>query len=250
MSVELAIEAPRVDSQAVDRRFYFFMTVWLAALAIAGFAPKSIGILVGSVPVPPPLAHLHAFAMVSWLLLLVAQAGLVNAGRRDLHMRLGLVSVGLVPAILVLGAISTVVAYYGAVKFGAGAIVANVLFLQLRFFIMFPTLMIWALAVRTRDPETHKRVMILTTAALLGAAFGRMTWIPGNNLLVTNDVASSLELVALAPAYIYDFVRFGRLHRAYVIGLALALPWIVATHFVWNTPWWKAAADTLMGVSR
>ena len=65
MSAELAVEAPRVDSQAIDRRFYFFMTVWIAALAIAGFAPKSAGILAGGIPIPPLIVHVHAAAMVS-----------------------------------------------------------------------------------------------------------------------------------------------------------------------------------------
>jgi hypothetical protein len=83
----------------------------------------------------------------------------------------------------------------------------------------------------------------------LGAAFGRMDWIPGNNLLVTNDVASALEFVALAPALIYDLVRFGRVHRAYVIGVALAVAWAIGTHVVWNASWWRTAADALMGVS-
>jgi len=135
------------------------------------------------------------------------------------------------------------------VEAGAGAIVANVLFLQVRFFIMFPALLIWALAARSRDPETHKRVMILATVMPLGAAFGRMDWIPGNDLFVTNDVASALEFVALAPALIYDLVRFGRVHRAYVIGVALAGAWAIGTHFAWNAAWWRTAADALMGVS-
>lgn len=249
MSVEIAVAAPRVASIASDRRFYLFMTILVAVLAIVGFAPNSTGILAGAIPIPPLLVHLHAAAMVSWLLLLVAQASLVTAGRRDLHMRLGLVSLGLVPAILVLSVATTVIRYYDANEFGAGAIVANVLILQLRFFIMFPALIIWALAVRTSDPETHKRVMLLAAVGPLGAAFGRMGWIPGNDLQVTYDIASSFELVALAPAFVYDLVRFGKLHRAYVIGLALALPWMLLTHFVWNAPWWRAAADTLLGVS-
>lgn len=249
MSVgDIAGRAPSAPL-AMDRRFYLFMTLWIAALAVIGFAPKSAAILGGALPAPPLIVHLHAMAMVGWLALLVAQAGLVSGGRRDLHMRLGMAAFGLIPAILILGALTTAIRYRDGVEVGAGPIVANILFLQLRFFLMFPLFAIWAIAVRRRDPEMHKRLILLATLLPMGAAFGRMGFIPGNDLAVTNDIASVIELVALAPALAYDLIRFGRLHRAYVIGLAVTLPWLVATHVVWNAPWWKAAADALMGVA-
>jgi hypothetical protein len=237
-----------VAGRVSDRRFYLFMTLFVGALAVVGFAPSSAGILSGAIPTPPLVVHLHAAAMLSWLLLLITQAGLVSAGRRDLHMRLGLLAFALAAVILVLAAITTVVGYYRGVQAGVGPLVANVLFLQLRFLIMWPILIIWALAARSRDVETHKRVMIVATVMPLGAAFGRMGFIPGNNLLMTNDIASALEFVALAPALAYDLLRFGRVHRAYVIGVGVALAWAVATHFVWNAPWWRIVADALMNV--
>lgn len=245
--MSVAIGRPYAEP-TTDRRFYLFMSSLIAATAIVGFAPSSAGILSGGIPTPPLVVHLHAAAMVSWLLLLVVQASLVTSGRRDLHIRLGLVSLGLVPAILVLAAMTTVVRYYDGVEAGAGALVANIVFLQLRFLIMFPALIIWALAVRARDSETHKRVMILASVLPIGAALARMTWVPGNDLLATFNIGSVMELALLAPALAYDLLRHGRLHRAYVIGLALTIPWMIATHFVWNTPWWRAAADALMGI--
>src|SRR5262245_56957575 len=102
MSVEAAVDLPRTDSATADRRFYFLLTILIALVAIVGFAPNSSGILAGTIPTPPLIVHLHAAAMAAWLLLLVVQAGLVTAGRRDLHMRLGLASLGLAPTILVL----------------------------------------------------------------------------------------------------------------------------------------------------
>src|SRR5690606_6745869 len=116
-------------------------------------------------------------------------------------------------------AMTTVVRYYDGVEAGVGGLVANILFLQIRFLIMFPALVIWALAARRRDSGTHKRAMILASVLPIGAAFGRMSWVPGNDPMVTYDVASLMELVVLAPALLYDLLRYGRLHRAYVIGL-------------------------------
>ena len=248
MSVEAAIGFPRVDSTTADRRFYFFLTALIATAAIVGFAPNSAGILAGTIPSPPLIVHLHAAAMVSWLLLLVAQAGLVTAGRRDLHMRLGLASLVLAPTVLVLAIAITIVRYYPGVDAGFGALMANILFLQIRVILMFPVFVVWALAVRVRDPETHKRMMILAAILPLGAAFGRMTWIPGNDLMITDDVALILELALLVPAFVYDVLRQGRVHRAYWIGLALTVPWMIGAHFIWNSPAWQSVAEALMGV--
>ena len=32
------------------------------------------------------------------------------------------------------------------------------------------------------------------------------------------------------------------------VGVGVALAWAVATHFVWNAPWWRVVADALMNV--
>lgn len=98
-----------------------------------------------------------------------------------------------------------------------------------------------------RDPETHKRVMILAASVPIGAAFARMRWIPGNDVAATYDVASLLELALLAPALVYDKVRHGRVHRAHWIGLVLTAPWLIAAHFIWYAPSWRAVAVGLMG---
>lgn len=247
MSVEAAVDFPRTDSAAADRRFYFFLTTLILLVAIVGFAPSSAGILAGTIPTPPLIVHLHAAAMLAWLLLLVAQAGLVTTGRRDVHMRLGLASLVLAPLMLVLFTAVTVIRYYDGVEAGAGELMASLLFVQLRVIVMFPVFVIWALSARVRDPETHKRAMILAAILPIGAAFGRMGWIPGNNVQVTYDVSAFLELALLAPALVYDKLRHGRVHRAYWIGLAATVPWLIAIHFVWGSAAWRSVAVALLG---
>ena len=39
-------------------------------------------------------------------------------------------------------------------------------------------------------------------------------------------------LLLLVPALLYDLFRLRRIHRAWVWGLALILPWVIATEFV------------------
>jgi hypothetical protein len=91
-------------------------------------------------------------------------------------------------------------------------------------------------------------MMLLATLVVIDAAIGRMTWLPGNDAQVSYDMAHVYQLLLIVPALIFDLVRFGRIHRAYVLGLGLLLPWIIATSFLWNSPWWLRTAAALMGV--
>jgi hypothetical protein len=113
--------------------------------------------------------------------------------------------------------------------------------------VYFTLFFAWALLVRTKDRETHKRMMILATLVLLPAGFARMACLP-TTTPESYDALHAYMLLLLAPALAYDIARLGRPHSAYLIGLALLLPWLIATHFLWNSPWWHETASTLMGI--
>jgi hypothetical protein len=67
----------------------------------------------------------------------------------------------------------------------------------------------------------------------------------------TQKYASSYGYMVLwlTPALINDLVQRRRLHRAYVIGLALMLFFFIVNHMLWNSAWWIATAPKLMGVA-
>jgi hypothetical protein len=60
-------------------------------------------------------------------------------------------------------------------------------------------------------------------------------------------VSALLEFALLAPAPVYDKLRHGRAHRAYWIGLAATVPWLIAIHFVWGSAAWRSVAVALLG---
>jgi hypothetical protein len=219
------------------------------ATAVLGFAPRSASILAGTMPMPPLAVHVHAFLMTAWLALLAVQAGLVAGGRQTLHRMLGVASFALAPALLAGLIAVTIVRYHDLTEVGVGTMASNILLLQLRSIVLFPLFFIWAMAVRRTDVETHKRMLILATFVLLDAAVARHVWLPGNDITAGYDATHAYWLLLLVPAVIYDIARFGRLHRAYVVGLALILACAVATHFVWNAPQWHSIAAQWMGVS-
>lgn len=248
MAVEVADVG--IERNRVGFSIHTFTVALFVATAIAGFAPRSASILAGTMPMPPLAVHVHAFLMTAWLALLAVQAGLMAAGKEQLHRTLGVASFVLAPALLAGLIAVTIVRYHDLTAAGVGTIASNILLLQIRSIVLFPLFFAWAMAVRRTDGQTHKRMLILATFVLLDAAVGRHTWLPANDITVSYDATHAYWLLLLLPALVHDTIRLGRPHRAYIVGLVLILPCVIATHFVWNTPGWHSIAAALMGALR
>jgi len=249
-------------SHGVDRWIYVFMAGLYVVTVLTGFIPDSIGLLkavdAGQIPPLPPIYHAHALLMGAWLSLLLAQTTLMATGHRALHKKLGLAAIVLVPliALAMLGIVHSSWTRVATIPANAMAaeelaqlkiLVSNILLVQMRIFVLFPCLITWALLLRKKDPESHKRLIILATLLPLPAAVDRMTWLPTS---IPGSPASIhlYSLLLLLPVLIYDLLRRGRIHRAYLIGIVINLPFIVATHWLWGSPWWLATAPQLVGV--
>jgi hypothetical protein len=75
-----------------------------------------------------------------------------------------------------------------------------------------------------------------------------MTWLPGTNFMAVGyDALHLYQVLLVAPAILYEVARFGRVHRAYVIGLGLFLPFGLATHFAWVSDAWRQAVAVMTG---
>jgi uncharacterized membrane protein YozB (DUF420 family) len=252
--------------EGADRWIFVLVAALLVAVTLAGFLPTSIekvaAVQGGQRPPFPLVLHVHAVLMGSWLLLLLAQASLVATGRRDLHRKLGVVSVALVPAIVIAGvalAQTTFEARWMLANSGELDVAATlrlkgqatgVLLNQIRLMAVFPILAGLAIAVRRTDLELHKRLMILATVVPVQAGIERMarqldwpTTLPESPLSL--DVQMLLPVL---PLLAYELIRHRRIHRAYAIWLAVVLPPSIAFYLLLGTPWWYAMAPRLMGV--
>src|SRR5215510_7411901 len=100
---------------AIDRWIYVFMAAFFVAITLTGFVPESIAkiaaVEAGQRPPFPLVLHLHAILMGSFLLLLLVQTVLAARGELRHHQRLGLASVVLAPALVVVGFILTPTIY-------------------------------------------------------------------------------------------------------------------------------------------
>jgi hypothetical protein len=265
MSVEaVALPSQPVAAQRADRLVYVGMAALFVAVAAIGFGPRSLGIVSGTLPNPPAIVHVHAALMASWLILLLAQTSLVATGRRAAHRRLGLASFVLAPAMIVAMFLLTFAPYLAFFAAGPEAApaapppveiaargVAFSLFVQGRAAVLFAIFYIWAALARRTAPETHKRMMLMATLVLIDAALGRMGWLHGWTSIADErpyTIVHVYQLALLLPAVVYDLVRFGRVHKAYVIGIALFLPFAIATHVLWNHSAWQLFVGGLFGI--
>jgi hypothetical protein len=223
-------------------------------------SPDSLALLAnvesGARPPLPLILHIHAACMATWLLLLLVQTSLVATGRTALHRTLGLAALLMAPAVVaaMIGiafdrwrAIAELGTSAGPEWMASTAAASNILLEQIRSALFFSIFVGWALLVRRKDPETHKRMMILATLMPMGAAITRIDWLP--TTMPDSYVSQyAYHLLWLTPALVYDLVRRGAVHRAYVIGIALVLPYAIVSQLLWGSDWWVSTAPKLMGV--
>ncbi len=253
---------PRAHS--IDRWIFVFMAGWFIAIVLAGFIPDSLMkielVQTGQRPPFPLVLHLHAVLMGSFLLLLLAQTWLMATGRSAQHMRLGMLAMVLAPALVIVGFILAPTMYHmlwdGAQAAppgkreelqGALGIWENILLLQIRIGILFPLFLAIGLKARGRNAGMHKRMMFLATVMALPAGIDRIPWLPAT-MPVSLMSPDLYTLLAISPMFLWDVFRNRNIHPAYAIWLAVNLPFAVAVHELWDTPWWHQTARQIMGV--
>jgi hypothetical protein len=161
-------------------------------------------------PELPALFHVHGFLFTSWMVFLVVQTGLVASRRTPLHRRLG-VAGGVLAAAMTIAAMAMTMDL--ARRSAAAPTDAGLAFTIVPFatVIVFPVLVGIALFYR-RQPEVHKRLMLIATLELVTAGVAR---IPGAGSMPLFFVLTDVGLVAIL---LYDVITRGRAHSATVWG--------------------------------
>lgn len=248
-----------------DRHVFVFMAVLFLVLTLAGFVPSSLdklaAVQAGERPPFPWVLHVHAVLMGGWLLLLVAQATLMAGAHRIAHRTLGMLGIVLLAAMVVSGVVLVQVTWQGlwapdvAASMPPAALtevrtfLSNILLLQVRVLVIFPTLVVWGLLLRRRDPEAHWRLMLLGTSVPVLAGIDRLAMELGWTTLPSSPLALDVYLVAMMlPLMAWDWLRGRHLHHTTRVWLGLNLAAAVVTNLLWNAPWWLGMAPRLIGV--
>jgi hypothetical protein len=239
----LATSGSLASPRRAEHAFFGGVSALIALTILLGFARTYyLRPLVGT-PSPPlpsltPLIHVHGLLFTGWIVLLVAQARLVAAGRVDLHRRLGIA--GAAVAVLMIG-VGTLTALQGVVRGVSPGGIEPRRFLAMPLFalVVFGLLLFAGIRAR-RNPQAHKRLVLLATIALLPPALAR--WMIVYLGLPFPFVLAVSSLFVL-PLVVWDWRTLGRLHPATLWGGLLVIasgPLRLAIAF---TPAWLAFAD-------
>lgn len=209
------------DRALAERRFFTGMALAILATVVVGFSRSFfLRPLFPEWPSPSEsIFYVHGVVFTTWIILFAIQASLVAAGRIELHRKIGPFSVVLALAMVVLGTLGALISAHRPTGF-VGIPIPPLQFLAIPIFdmILFPTFVGLAIAQR-RNPQSHKRWMLLATINLITAAIAR--W-PGVAPLGPPAFFALTDVFVIALA-IWDFRTRGRLHPATLLGGLLTI---------------------------
>lgn len=244
MATVLPARGPRLRA---ERIFYSGMALVMLAMIFAGFAPNFYlrGAVPSAIPLQPmtPLVVAHGVVFSAWVLLFAAQAGLVSAGRTDLHRRLGMAGLPILLAMIVIGLFTSL---HGVARASGPPIVPPLAWLAIPLLDIpvFAGLIGAALWLRRR-PQVHKRLMLIAMVGMLSPAAGRLPPPPFVPVELAFFVVPDLFLLALVG---WDLASRGRLHPATLIGGAILIGSQAFRLAVWQTDAWLAFAGWAAGL--
>ena len=223
-----------------DDRFFSAMAIFSIGAVFLGFARTYYLAGIYHAHLRDALIAVHGAAFTAWIVLFALQTGLVARRRVALHRRLGVFGAVLAVAMIGLGltaATESLALGFAPPGFPFGA---RVFYVRPVFAITtFAVLVGAALWVRS-NAAAHKRLMLLATIALLGAAVGR--WPFDIIRRVPPLINAILDLMVMSIA-VFDYSVLRRVHRATIAGGLFLMAMLYGAFFVGlSTPWNRVAA--------
>lgn len=232
---------------SAERFFYGGMALAILATVLLGFSRSFfLRPWFPAHPAPPEtFFYFHGAVFTAWFVLLVAQTSLVSRGRTDLHRRLGVFGVVLAGLMVALG---TAGAFIAARRPGGfvGIPVPPLQFLAIPLFDMVFFALLVGMAVALRGtPQSHKRLMLVASIAILTAAVAR--W-PLGIMSAGPPAFFGITDLFLVPLVIWDLTTRRRLHPVTLwAGLALLASQVLRL-WVSSTSGWMTFARWATGV--
>jgi hypothetical protein len=197
----------------------------------------------------------------AWPALLLVQASSIAKGNQNAHRAMGLVGISLATAMVTIGVAAAIQTLTIGLSSGYGDRSRALLILPISAVGLFAGFVVAAVA-NIRNPEVHKRLMLLATIALLQAAMGRVFFelITGGGPglrpglgepppVATAVVPSLLLNLLIVAGVVHDWRTRGRPHPAWVWGGAIITAVILMRGPVAATATWSAFADALAHIT-
>jgi uncharacterized membrane protein YozB (DUF420 family) len=240
-------------SRPTDRSFFLLVLAAMWGGVLAGFVPDSLEHLAGKHVAFAPIVHLHAVIFVGWMVLLTVQFTFIRMGRVDLHRRLGLLGAFLIPVMLVLGPVTSYVMTRR--EFGTPDSDPGFIVLPWLGALCFALVSSTGLAYR-KNAAVHKRLMLIATAVLADAGFGR--WLgPQLGPLLGHTFRSGFvaffvpgfigSILIMAAMLGYDLITRRRPYPQVLAAMGFVLFIQVTTTLIYTNPAWTPIATHLLG---
>jgi hypothetical protein len=233
-SLERLAAAPPARTK---RRFFLGFGAVIALIVLVGFSRTFFIPLARQTFSAPWFVYVHGTLFFVWIGLLVAQAALVAAHRTRVHRRLGRTAFGLVPLMVASGVAVAVWSSARDLRAGSGDEVVAFFFGELMDMALFSTFAALALLLR-RNTQAHKRLILLGTVAILGAALGRIP-----EIRMISPYVPVLLLLSIAW---YDVRTRPKLHPATLWGGSGLLVGIFTQPMIGAMPWWLSIGRQLL----
>jgi hypothetical protein len=236
----VAVSQRSVVTRALDKYFYCFMSLLIAAVVFYGFSLTVNRNLIHPAIQRPWILWLHGIVFSGWLLFFILQSALVRARSVRWHRNVGWFGAALGAGIVLLGVTTT----FTMARFDVRQLhreVVNLLVIPLWDISCFAVCFALAIAWR-KKLEHHRRLMLLATCALSAAGWGRLPLFPPGTFYAGVDLLILLGMLR-------DWIVNRRVHIVY----KRALPIIAAGEafalfvLVTNPEWWAKIARAIVG---
>jgi hypothetical protein len=222
--------------QAYRSSYFFWMSVILLLLVIAGFGSAALVMSTEDLEELPFRLHIHAVLLLCWFIWFVLQTSLIRSARISVHRRMGKVGALIGALCIFAGPLATI----GAVrkfhllgldwgtdmsaypKLGIDGMTVEqfsrfLVFGNFASVVVFGVLLVFAVYYRTHA-ETHKRLILLASLSFAGPPLARISRWPG---LGGEDgiFIPVMFLVLLLSLVVHDLFVNRRVHKATWVGL-------------------------------
>ena len=224
-------------SRGASRWFYVGMAIAILVAELAGFS-RSYRERVAGGYVLSPVATMHVVLFAGWIVIFCAQTGLIATRRVHVHRRLGVVAAVWATTMVLTGPPLAVDLARRGLPTGTDPLVfLLVILVDLLVFGVF----VAAGVLARRQPETHKRFMLLAMMSLLPPGIGRWAIAERNPA----PVVMVALIVFLAAPLVADRLSRRRINRVSLWGGIVLLASIPVRFAVGQTAMWRDVARWL-----
>lgn len=224
-----------------EKYFYLCMSLLIAAVVVYGFSQTVEHKLIHANPRRPALLWVHVVLFSSWVIFYILQSTLVRIRKMKIHRTFGWAGAALGTCMVVVGFwVAVVMARFDTNQLhrvNRDAFLIVPLTDILAFAISLGLAILWR-----KNPERHRRMMLIGSCVLTGAAFGRMPLLH-SPLGFYGGIDTLILLGALRDLFVSR-----RVHPVYLIALPLLVTAQAATAqlFLHRAGFWIRIAHALL----